>query len=38
MNNITIGYLSWKRHNVFEQTLSSHMNNGLFDIIKSENR
>jgi hypothetical protein len=38
MNSITIGYLSWKRHDIFEQTLSSHMKNGLFDIIKPENR
>lgn len=38
MNDITIGYLSWKRHNVFNQTLSSHKLNGLFDLIKPENR
>ena len=38
MDNITIGYLSWKRHNIFKQTLSSHRNNGLFDIIPSKNR
>ena len=38
MDNITIGYLSWKRHNIFKQTLSSHKNNGLFDIIPSHNR
>ena len=38
MNNITIGYLSWKRHDIFKQTLASHKNNGLFDIIPSLNR
>ena len=38
MNEITIGYLSWKRHNILEQTLSSHLNNGLFDIIEPKNR
>lgn len=38
MNNITIGYLSWKRHNVLNQTLKSHYDNGLFDLIKKENR
>lgn len=38
MEEITIGYLSWKRHNIFEQTLNSHKNNGLFDLIKPENR
>ena len=34
MDDISIGYLSWKRHNVLEQTLNSHIDNGLFDIIK----
>lgn len=38
MEEISIGYLSWKRHNIFEQTLNSHKNNGLFDLIKLENR
>lgn len=38
MDNITIGYLSWKRHNVLNQTLKSHYDNGLFDLIKKENR
>jgi hypothetical protein len=38
MDKITIGYLSWKRHSLFEQTLNSHKVNGLFDIIKPENR
>ena len=37
-NNITIGYLSWKRPEVFIQTLESHKQNGLFDIIPPENR
>jgi hypothetical protein len=37
-NNITIGYLSWKRHEILEQTLNSHLQNGLFDIIPVENR
>jgi hypothetical protein len=35
---ITIGYLSWKRHNIFKQTLDSHKKNGLFEIISSTNR
>jgi hypothetical protein len=38
MDNITIGYLSWKRNAIFNQTLTSHKLNGLFDIIKPENR
>ena len=38
MEEITIGYLSWKRYNIFEQTLNSHKNNGLFDLIHPENR
>ena len=38
MDNITIGYLSWKRHNIFNQTVVSHSINGLHDIIKRENR
>jgi len=36
--SITIGYLSWKRHDIFKQTLNSHKQNGLFDLIPSENR
>jgi hypothetical protein len=38
MDNITIGYLSWKRHNILRQTLNSHLQNGLFDLIKKENK
>jgi hypothetical protein len=38
MNDITIGYLSWKRHNVLTQTLNSHRLNGLYDLISPENR
>ena len=38
MDQITIGYLSWKRHDILEQTLQSHKENGLFDIISPENR
>jgi hypothetical protein len=38
MDNITIGYLSWKRHSILNQTLISHKLNGLFDLIKPENR
>ena len=38
MNRITIGYLSWKRHNILNQTLNSHKLNGLFDIINTNNR
>jgi hypothetical protein len=38
MDNITIGYLSWKRHNILEQTLNSHKINGLFNLIKSNNK
>jgi hypothetical protein len=34
MDQITIGYLSWKRHNILEQTLYSHYNNRLLNIIK----
>jgi hypothetical protein len=36
--NITIGYLSWKKTNVLLNTLESHKNNGLFDIIPPQNR
>ena len=38
MENITICYLSWKRNEVFDQTLKSHRDNGLFDLILPENR
>ena len=38
MNQITIGYLSWKRLGILEQTLKSHKENGLFDIIPPKNR
>lgn len=38
MDQITIGYLSWKRNSILEQTLRSHMENGLFDLIPPENR
>ena len=38
MNEITIGYLSWERHDILEQTLKSHKENGLFEIIAPENR
>ncbi len=36
--DITIGYLSWKRHEIFMKTLESHKKNGLFEIIPPENR
>jgi len=35
-NRITIAYLSWKRHNVLEQTLKSHEDNGLFNLINNK--
>lgn len=38
MNEITIGYLTWKRYDILEQTLKSHKENGLFEIIPPENR
>lgn len=38
MDDITIGYLSWKRHDVLKQTLHSHKTNGLYDLIKPCNR
>jgi len=38
MENITIGYLSWKRYDIFNQTLLSHKTNGLFDCILPKNR
>lgn len=34
--NITIGYLSWHRENILEQTLQSHKDNGLFDLIPNK--
>ena len=36
MNEITIGYLSWKRHNILEQTLYSHHNNKLLNILSNK--
>jgi len=36
--DITIGYLSWKKHDVFRETLKSHRENGLFDAIPPKNR
>lgn len=38
MENISLCYLSWKRHNILQQTLRSHLNNGLHDIILPDNR
>lgn len=38
MNDVSIGYLSWKRHDILNQTIESHLNGGLYDIIKPENR
>ena len=38
MENITIGYLTWKKHKHFEKTLKSHKDNGLFDLIPPKNR
>jgi hypothetical protein len=38
MQNITIGYLTWNKNYLLEKTLKSHFNNGLFEIIKPENR
>jgi hypothetical protein len=38
MDEITIAYLSWKRPHILEQTLESHKQNGLFDIIPAKNR
>ena len=35
---ITIGYLSWKNQHKIIETLNSHNDNFLFDIIKPENR
>jgi hypothetical protein len=34
--NITIAYLSWHRENILEQTLKSHKDNGLFDLITNK--
>lgn len=34
--NITIAYLNWHRENILEQTLQSHKDNGLFDLIKNK--
>ena len=38
MDEITIGYLSWKRHDILRQTLESHKRNGLFELIPPANR
>jgi hypothetical protein len=38
MDNISIGYLSWKRNKILNQTLNSHNNNGLFNIVPKQNR
>jgi len=38
MNEFTIGYLSWKEHNILTKTLESHNKNGLYDIIPKKNR
>ena len=38
MKNISIGYLSWKRYKIFDQTLKSHKDKGLFNIILPINR
>jgi hypothetical protein len=38
MDEITIGYLTWKKNDLINDTLKSHNDNGLFQIIKPENR
>jgi hypothetical protein len=38
MNSFTIGYLSWKQHELFKRTLHSHKTNGLYSLIPKENR
>jgi len=38
MDQISICYLSWKKTDIFEKTLKSHLDHGLFDIIAPENR
>jgi hypothetical protein len=38
MDQITIGYLSWKKFNIFRQTLTSHKEGGLFSLIPKERR
>jgi len=38
MSEFTIGYLSWKKHNIIKKTLDSHQENGLFNIILPKNR
>ena len=38
MNKLTIGYLSWKKIDIFKKTLKSHKQNGLFNLIPKENR
>lgn len=36
MSEFTIGYLSWKKHNVLKKTLDTHLQNGLFNIIQNK--
>jgi hypothetical protein len=38
MDEITIGYLTWKNNDLLLNTLESHNKNGLFEIIKPQNR
>ena len=38
MNQISIGYLTWKKHDIFARTLKSHQDNGLYNVIPPENR
>lgn len=38
MDQISIGYLSWKKREILEKTLQSHQDNELFDYINPENR
>ena len=38
MNQISIGYLTWKKQHILSKTFQSHKQNGLFDIIPPENR
>ncbi len=37
-NEFSIGYLSWKKPELLESTLESHLNNGLFNLIPADNR
>lgn len=38
MENITIGYLTWKNNNTLINTLNTHEKNGLFNLILPQNR